>query len=96
MAADANSLGDLHTLLTEVMSSEIQAYRANNVPVPASVMAAVAKFLKDNNITCDPVDADAIEELRAEFEAQSIARRSAAVEAAGLAVDDLEALYQTH
>ena len=96
MAADAGSLGELHALLTEVMRDEIQTYRDNGVAVPASVMAAVAKFLKDNNITCDPVDADAIEELRAEFERDSKARRSAAVEAAGLAVDDLEALYQTH
>lgn len=96
MAADVDSLGELHALLTEVMRDEIQDYRDKQLPIPASVMAAVAKFLKDNNITCDPVDADSIQALRDEFERDSKARRSAAVEAAGLAVDDLEALYQTH
>lgn len=95
MAAKPDALGELHALLAEVMQEELRWYRQQDppVPIPASVMAAVAKFLKDNSITCDPVDDAAIQELREEFQRQSQARRSGAISSIELAKDDLEALY---
>lgn len=96
MAAGADKLGELHLLLAEIMIDELQWYREQDppIPVPASDKAAVAKFLKDNSVTSDPVDDDAIQELRKEFLEQSKGRISRAAENAGLAQDDLEALYQ--
>jgi len=95
MAANQDKLGELHALLAEIMIGELRWYKEQDppIPVPASDKAAVAKFLKDNNVTCDPVDDDAIAELREEFLRESEKRRSKAAEAAGLAADDIEALY---
>lgn len=101
MSASSDKLGELHALLAAIMIEELQWYRSQRdeeggfLPVPASDKAAVAKFLKDNNVTSDPVDDDAIEELRQEFLNQSKARRTKAAEASGLAREDLEALYQS-
>lgn len=95
MSAKPDALGELHALLAEVMQEELRWYRNQDPPVPvsASVLAAVAKFLKDNSITCDPVDDAAIQELREEFQRQSRERRGGAIAAIELAKDDLEALY---
>lgn len=95
MAAGSDKLGELHMLLAEIMIDELRWYKEQEppIPVPASDKAAVAKFLKDNSITSDPVDDDAIQALRDEFLAQSKTRISEASEAAGLAKEDLEALY---
>lgn len=95
MAAGADKLGELHLLLAEIMIDELQWYKSQDppIPVPASDKAAVAKFLKDNNVTSDPVDDDAIQALRKEFLEQSKTRISKASESAGLAQEDLEAMY---
>lgn len=95
MAAGTDKLGELHALLADIMITELTWYREQDppIPVPASDKAAVAKFLKDNNVTSDPVDDDAIQALRKEFLEQSKTRISEATQAAGLAQEDLEALY---
>jgi len=95
MAAKLDKLGELHMLLADIMITELKWYRDQEppIPVPASDKAAVAKFLKDNSVTCDPVDDESIKALRDEFMDQSKNRRSKAMEAAGLAQEDLEALY---
>lgn len=95
MAAGTDKLGELHALLADIMITELKWYHEQDppIPVPASDKAAVSKFLKDNNVTSDPVDDDAIQALRAEFLEQSKTRISEASEAAGLAKEDLEAMY---
>ena len=94
MAANSDKLGALHAMLAECMMNELRWYSEQDppMPVPAATMAAVAKFLKDNNITCDPTDVGDIEALREQFQAQLKTKRKLhnAVE---LAADDIEALY---
>lgn len=94
MAANSDKLGVLHAMLAECMMNELRWYSEQDppMPVPAATMAAVAKFLKDNNITCDPTDVGDIEALREQFQAQLKTKRKlhTAVE---LAADDIEALY---
>ena len=93
MAAKESRLGELHAFLAEQFMIEMQWYRDNDIPVPAADKAAAAKFLKDNNITCDPADRADLEALKSEFMAGSVARRSKAAEMAGLAEADILSEY---
>lgn len=78
MAAKLSVMQELHAELADLLLYELRWYREQEIPVPAADKAAIAKFLKDNSITCDPADANDIEALRAEFKAQSEGRMRAA------------------
>lgn len=93
MAAKQSALGELHAFLAEQFLIELKWYRDNDIPVPAADKAAAAKFLKDNNITCDPADKSDLEALREQFMAESNARRSKAAELVGLTKEDLIGEY---
>lgn len=69
MAADEKALGALHTKLAEVLGELLDGQvlpaevdeesgevinEASKIPPSASVLTVVAKFLKDNNVTCAP------------------------------------------
>lgn len=96
MAAKESMLGELHEFLAEQFIIEMRWYRDNDIPVPAADKAAAAKFLKDNNITCDPADRSDLEALKAEFLAGSNERKSKAAAMAGLCKEDLAAAYGMH
>ena len=96
MAAKESKLGELHEFLAEQFMIEGMWYRENDIPMPAADKAAMSKFLKDNNITCDPADRSDLEALKAEFLAGSKARQSKAAQAAGLSADDLATEYGMH
>ncbi|UAW53804.1 terminase small subunit [Pseudomonas phage pphageT12] len=93
MAAKESKLSELHELLAAQMVDEINWYRENDIPVPAADKAAIAKFLKDNSITCDPADKGDLERLRDEFKASSQARREKASKALALSAEDIVGLY---
>lgn len=78
MAAKLSVMQELHAELADLLLHELRWYREQEIPVPAADKAAIAKFLKDNSITCDPADASDVEALRAEFAAQSASRMKAA------------------
>lgn len=63
MAATEDALGELHAALAEVLTNLVRGEA-----VSASHLAVAAKFLKDNNITCDPGTSDALDGLRAALE----------------------------
>lgn len=96
MAAKQSTLAALHELLAQQMIDELNWYRAQEIPLPAADKAAMAKFLKDNSITCDPADAGDLEKLREEFHASNMARRAKIKAAVDLAADDIEAMYGVH
>lgn len=52
--ASVDALSALHAKLAETFTQQIDRYVVNNEPIPPSLLAAVAKFLKDNDITADP------------------------------------------
>lgn len=94
MAASKDVMSELHTMLAEVMLEELRWYRDQNppIPVPAADKSSIAKFLKDNDVTSDPLDASHVENLRKEFEEKAKARRPIL----DAAVEDVQALYPAH
>lgn len=51
MAADRNELEDLHVALTEFWANRVLAAKNGGDALTAAEATAVAKFLKDNNVT---------------------------------------------
>ena len=74
MAAKESELSLLHSLLTNVFTLDCKTCIDEGIPMAASDKLAIAKFLKDNAITCEP-DADDMEELRKAFESGKDLRR---------------------
>lgn len=93
MAAKRSALADLHAALADLMLHELEFYRREDIPMPAADKAAIAKFLKDNSITCDPADAGDLERLREEFQRGSEERRSNMKKALENAGADVVQLY---
>ena len=93
MTATKDSLGQLHAALAEIMLEEIQFCRENNIPLSAADKGAIAKFLKDNSITCDPTEAGDLERLRDELQGQREARQTRLKQKLQLVTSDVEALY---
>lgn len=89
MAAKESELSLLHSLLTNVFTLDCKTCIDEGIPMAASDKLAIAKFLKDNAITCEP-DADDMEELRKVFEnGKDLRRQSTASTILGNARDDL-------
>ena len=89
MAAKESELSLLHSLLTNVFTLDCKTCIEENIPMAASDKLAIAKFLKDNAITCEP-DADDMEELRKAFEnGKDLRRQSTASTILGNAKDNL-------
>lgn len=95
MAAKLTRMQELHEALADQMIFELNWYKEQEIPVPAADKAAIAKFLKDNAITCDPADADDIQKLRDAFNEQS-QRRMAAAKAIQLSEQELKDQYGVH
>ena len=89
MAAKESELSLLHSLLTNVFTLDCKTCIDEGIPMAASDKLAIAKFLKDNAITCEP-DADDMEELRKAFEnGKDLWRQSTASTILGNAKDNL-------
>ena len=89
MAAKESELSLLHSLLTNVFTLDCKTCIDEGLPMAASDKLAIAKFLKDNAITCEP-DADDMEELRKAFEnGKDLRRQSTASTILGNAKDNL-------
>lgn len=95
MAAKQGILGELHEALAKLMLNELQWYMEQDppIPLPAADKAAIAKFLKDNSITCDPADNDQLELLRKELEGKREANVTRMKDKLKLVGADVEALY---
>ena len=71
-------MASLHAKLAEVMEEMLDdALRSDGLPLDAASIGTISKFLKDNEITCDPADKEDMNALREKF---SRARRSGSVE----------------
>lgn len=95
MAAKQGVLGELHEALAQLMLNELHWYMEQEppIPLPAADKAAIAKFLKDNSITCDPADNDQLEELRKQLEGKREANVTRLKDKLRLVGADVEALY---
>ena len=95
MAAKQDILGELHEALAQLMLNELRWYMEQDppIPLPAADKAAIAKFLKDNSITCDPADSAQLEELRRQLEGKREANKTRLQAKLTLVTEDIEALY---
>ena len=66
--ATEQQLGALHGLLATSFASEIQKYMERGEPIPASVLAAAARFLKDNGIDAPARNNKELDKLATELE----------------------------
>lgn len=62
MAAKESRLSQLHELVAETFTTELSRTDEKGEPVAVSpaMLAAAAKFLKDNGIECDPKENEAL------------------------------------
>lgn len=95
MAASIDVLRELHAELAQDMLNELRWYRENEIPIPAADKAAIAKFLKDNSITCDPADTSDLQALRDQL-AEGRKRQMRSTAAIEAAEDDLREQYGVH
>lgn len=66
--ATEQQLGSLHGLLASSFAGEIRGYMEREEPIPASVLAAAARFLKDNGIDAPARANKELDELATELE----------------------------
>lgn len=66
--ATEQQLGALHGLLATSFAGEIRGYMERGEPIPASVLAAAARFLKDNGIDAPARNNKQLDELANELE----------------------------
>ena len=87
-------LQQLHQELATAMLEEVVLARAEGMPVPAADKGAIAKFLKDNNITADPAANADIEALQAALRGQASARATKLQDTLeSISSEAVEALY---
>ena len=87
-------LRELHEKLANAMLEEVNFARDEGMPIPAADKGAIAKFLKDNNITADPAANADLEALQAALTGKTTVRSTklqAKIEA--LSPESVEALY---
>lgn len=87
-------LQKLHQELAAAMLEEVELARAEEMPIPAADKGAIAKFLKDNNITADPAANADLEALQAALKGQTTERSTKLQERIeSISAEAVEALY---
>lgn len=78
--ASYSLMARIHRLLAEEIEQTLEeALRANDpdnpgMPMDAATRGSISKFLKDNEITCDPQDKGSLENLQRKFSRASQSR----------------------
>lgn len=87
----------LHSELAEAMLEEVEACRADGIPISAADKGAIAKFLKDNDITALPQDNTSLQKLREQLQEQRNERNTALAERLqSIDAKTVEDLYGMH
>ncbi len=87
--ASLGELQELHRKVAESLKTRIEQDLSDNIPTDAATLGAAIKFLKDNNVTADPADADDLHALRDKLTEQSKARRERAKNVMRLVQEDM-------
>lgn len=72
-SATIAELEALHRLIARSLTERIQQDMEDKLPTDAATLGAAIKFLKDNNVSADPADADDLSALRDKLRAQAAA-----------------------
>jgi hypothetical protein len=75
-AATVAELQELHSLIARSLNARIKQDMDDDLPTDAATLGAAIKFLKDNNVSADPADADDLTALRNKLRDQADARRA--------------------
>lgn len=85
MAATLKELQELHKIVAKSLTTRITQDMEDMLPTDAATLGAAIKFLKDNNVSADPADAEDLTGLRDKLTQQMqerSKRRGNALEAA--------------
>ncbi len=91
-AASLADLQDLHSLITRSLNQRISQDMEDGLPTDAATLGAAIKFLKDNNVSADPADADDLSALRDKLKQQAEQRRAGRSNVVQLATQDLKVM----
>lgn len=91
-AASLADLQDLHSLIARSLNQRITQDMEDGLPTDAATLGAAIKFLKDNNVSADPADADDLSALRDKLKQQAEQRRAGRSNVVQLATQDLKAM----
>ena len=92
-AASLADLQDLHSLIARSLNQRISQDMEDGLPTDAATLGAAIKFLKDNNVSADPADADDLSALRDKLKKQAEQaeqRRAGRSKVVQLATQDLK------
>ena len=91
-AASLADLRDLHSLIARSLNQRISQDMVDGLPTDAATLGAAIKFLKDNNVSADPADADDLSALRDKLKQQAEQRRAGRSNVVQLATQDLKVM----
>ena len=91
-AATLSELQDLHRLVAQSLSERIEQDMLDKLPTDAATLGAAIKFLKDNNVSADPADADDLTALRTKLQEQQAQRRASRSNVVKLANADMQVM----
>lgn len=91
-AASLADLKDLHSLIARSLNQRITQDMEDGLPTDAATLGAAIKFLKDNNVSADPADADDLSALRDKLKQQAEQRRAGRSNVLQLATQDLKVM----
>ena len=91
-AATLGELQELHRLIAKSLNQRIEQDIEDNIPTDAATLGAAIKFLKDNNVSADPADADDLSALRDTLKQQAEQRRAGRSNVVQLAIQDLKVM----
>lgn len=89
MAATLKELQELHRMVAKSLTTRISQDMDDMLPTDAATLGAAIKFLKDNNVSADPADADDLDALRDKLTKQMQERRTKGTSALAAAKTDL-------
>ena len=91
-AASLADLQELHSLIARSLNQRITQDMEDGLPTDAATLGAAIKFLKDNNVSADPADADDLSALRDKLKQQAAQRRAGRSNVVQLATQDLKVM----
>ena len=91
-AAALSDLQELHGLVARSLSQRIARDMQDDLPTDAATLGAAIKFLKDNNVSADPADAEDLSALRDKLQQQAEQRRAGRSNVIELASRDLKVM----
>lgn len=89
MAATLKELQELHRMVAKSLTTRIGQDMEDQLPTDAATLGAAIKFLKDNNVSADPADAEDLTDLREKLTQQMQDRKNRRGNALGAAKGDI-------